>query len=449
MKNYRFPSSGAFLLISLLVLSPGFLFAGGYAILEQSVSGLGSAYAGAAAGAHGLTDLFFNPAVLARHPGRHGVMASTNLIMRSEFTFTSSTNVLGQQMSGTPGGDNIARPALIPALYATQDLPGPWRFALAVNSPWGLQSRNPSGWVGRYHALESGLQALNINPMIARNLNDRLSLGIGFQAQRVSAHLTNAIDFGTIARAAGVPGAVPGGQDGYGAMDGDDWGYGYTLGLLWTPTPKTRIGAGFRSVVQHQIQGNADFTYDSTGMARTLAAATGAFRSGAAKADMTTPDILSIGLDHELNQRWNITAEARRFGWSEFDELRVKYDNPAQADTVTDEKWKDVWSYALGFSYKASHRWTLRTGFCVEDSPVPDQTRTPRIPDSNRTWYSAGASYQARKNLRWDFGFSRLAFDSAPVRLTTADNGNTFRGNLTGEFSNTIDLIGVQVETLF
>ncbi len=424
-------------------------WAAGYAILEQSVTGLGNAYVGAAAGSHGLSSAFFNPATLTRTQGRHASLGATYLGMKSTFALKSATNRFTQVMPGTALGDNIARPAVIPTLYAVQDLRGPWQFGLAVNVPWGLESVNPDGWVGRYHALESRMQSLNINPMVALKVGPELSVGFGVQAQRVSAHLTNAVDFGGIARAFGNPAGNPGYQDGMSTVDGDDWGYGYTLGLLWEPDTRNRVGVGFRSRVVHELTGSANFTYGPSNVGQALALQSGKFVPTGAKADIITPYVLSMGLDHQLDQRWNLMLEARRTGWSSFDEMRVRFDNPVQGDSVTDEKWHDSWSYGLGASYKACQHWTWRVGLCREESPIPTQYRTPRIPDSDRSWYAFGASYQPRKGLRWDFGFSHLTFDNAPIALALADTGNEFRGQLEGDFTTSINLIGVQVESEF
>ena len=47
---------------------------------------------------------------------------------------------------------------------------------------------------------------------------------------------------------------------------------------------------------------------------------------------------------------------------------------------------------AVGVIYRASDTWELRTGALYETTPVPDATRTPRLPEGNHAGFSAGAS---------------------------------------------------------
>ncbi len=72
------------------------------------------------------------------------------------------------------------------------------RFALGVNAPFGLETDYNDGWVGRYHALQTQLSTLNVNPTIAFEPIPGLSFGAGLQLQYADAKLSNAVDFGTI-----------------------------------------------------------------------------------------------------------------------------------------------------------------------------------------------------------------------------------------------------------
>ena len=58
--------------------------------------------------------------------------------------------------------------------------------------------------------------------------------------------------------------------------------------------------------------------------------------------------------------------------WRKFQELRIHYANPVQADSVTTENWKDTLRYALGMSYTLHDGIKLRTGLAYDATPVPD-----------------------------------------------------------------------------
>ena len=126
-------------------------------------------------------------------------------------------------------------------------------------------------------ASNSRLKTVNINPALAWRPTDWLSLGVGFQAQYADGELTNAIDFGTIGASpqVGIPGAVPGGQDGFARLEGNDWAYGWNAGVLVEPIKGTRLGVAYRSEIDHELDGDVDFSGDEAGIATILRASTG------------------------------------------------------------------------------------------------------------------------------------------------------------------------------
>jgi long-chain fatty acid transport protein len=210
------------------------------------------------------------------------------------------------------------------------------RLGLAVTTPFGLATDYPDGWVGRYHAVDTELRTYNINPAVAVRVTDWLSFGAGLQAQYADGELTNAVDFGTIGAGApggGIPGAVPGTQDGFARLTGDDWAFGYNAGVLAEPVAGTRLGVAYRSEIEHRLEGDVDFTSDSAGIAATLRALSGAFADSDAHLDVTTPATLSFGVHQEVGAKVAVMAEATWTDWSTFEDLIVEFENPDQPTT--------------------------------------------------------------------------------------------------------------------
>jgi long-chain fatty acid transport protein len=56
--------------------------------------------------------------------------------------------------------------------------------------------------------------------------------------------------------------------------------------------------------------------------------------------------------------------------------------------------YEDGWFFSVGAEFDVTQHLTLRGGVGYELSPLDDDTRTFRLPDSDRLWLSAGASYQ-------------------------------------------------------
>ena len=231
-------------------------------------------------------------------------------------------------------------------------------------------------------------------------------------------------------------------------VTGNDWSFGYTLGALLEPVPGTRFGVGYRSQIDHRLRGDADFsTGGATGQA--ISAATGQFRDTGSTADLTTPASLSFGLHQDLGPRFALMAEASWTNWSKFHELRVKFDNPAQADSVTEDQWHDSWFFAAGGSWRATDDLTLRFGVAHDQSPVRNQYRTPRIPDGDRTWLSVGVGWSPARWLTCDAGFTHILAQDTEVSLTTDGTGNATRGNLDASYDNAIELFAVSARLVF
>ena len=83
---------------------------------------------------------------------------------------------------------------------------------------------------------------------------------------------------------------------------------------------------------------------------------------------------------------------------------------------------------------------------------MPDSTRTPRIPDADRTWLSVGASYQFTKAFGVDAGYSHLFCKDSSINLQTGSATTSptfFQGNLRGTYKNSIDVLAVQARYIF
>ncbi len=423
--------------------------AAGFALKEQSSDAQGNAFAGATAGALDASYMFFNPAALAQLPGSQLSANLSYIAPQAEFKDGAASTGDGTPIAGTANADDIGDDALVPALYFSTPVADGLTFGVGLTAPFGLTTDNENGWVGRYHALDSSLLTININPALAFKATDWLSFGLGLQVQYIDTRLSNAIDFGSIGAAFGVPGAAPTAQDGEAILKADDWGYGITAGLLISPTEQTRIGVGYRSQIKHDAKGEADFQLDGAGVGAALSGATGAFTDTGIRADVTTPASLSLGAYHELSDQFALMAEVLWTDWSSFDELRIRFDNPAQGDNVTDEKWEDTIFLAAGATWRPLNALALKVGVAYDQSPVPDEFRTPRLPDADRYWVSGGLDFDAFTWLRLSASYSHIFMDDGDIELSAAGTDNAFRGNLSGTYENQIDIVTLSTTLRF
>ena len=421
----------------------------GFAIKNQSSLAQGNAFAGATAGAMDVSYMFFNPAGLTRHDGNHVQIGAGYLVPTVRFKDGSASTVLSGPISGSNAQVNVADDALAPSVYFMTSLGKDWRAALGINAPFGQRTAYGSDWAGRYHARSSELSTVNVNPTLAWRVNPSLSIGAGIQVQYIETKLTNAIDFGTIGAAAGVPGAVPTKQDGEAVVEGDDWSLGYNLGLLWLPKPGTRLGIAYRSRIDHTLRGRARFTPDDAGIGGALAASTGRFVNTDASAEATLPATLSVGAYQDINAHWAVMGELAWTGWSDFDELRIAFGNPDESDNVTELAFTDTLFTAVGVTWRPNDLWSVRGGFAYDQGASRDRFRTPRLPGGDRYWLSAGISHTPRAWLDVSASITRIFIEDSDIALTTEGVGNRFRGNLSGTVESDIYTMAVSATLRF
>lgn len=427
--------------------------AAGFALKEQSAAAQGNSFAGATAGAEDVTYMFFNPAGLTRLDENGAAVVLSVIIPTADISNASASVAapVGAPITGSTNDGGVT--ALVPALYAAYSYSPDLKFGVSITAPFGLTTDYDNGWIGRYHALESSLTTANINPVVAYRVNDQVSIGGGIQLEYADATLSNAIDFGTLNAVLALGTGAPTLNDGSSELTGNDWAFGFNLGVLVELSEKTRVGLNYRSEVDHTLEGDVDF--DTGGVAGDDVATDGSlgpFVDTGGQADLTLPQSVSAGAFHQINEQWAVMGEVAWTGWSSLDEIRVTFDN-TQPDSVTTTEWDDVWFVALGATWKANDEWTLRGGIAYDQSPVPEEFRTPRIPDADRTWLSVGAKYQRSENFTIDAGYTFIMFDDAPVDLTAASfaspDENTGRGNLAFDTDIAIHILTAQATFRF
>jgi long-chain fatty acid transport protein len=286
---------------------------------------------------------------------------------------------------------------------------------------------------------------INVAPSVAYRVSDDLVLSVGAQVQYAKGTLSNAIDFGTIGFANGVFGSAPGTQDGFVEFNASDWGFGFVAGALWSPTTDLTLGATYRSAVVHELSGDVDFVLDSFGIGSTLSGATGAFVDTSGRAKLTTPAVTSFGASLAVTPQLSLLAETGFTQWSAFETLRVGFSNPAQPDSFQAYDWKDTWLAAVGVRYQPHPDWIFRAGVAFDESPTRDQTRDPRIPDSDRTWIAFGVHHDLSESVGLQIGYARLMFPEEPISLSAITPGNEVRGNLAGTTDADADMITLQL----
>lgn len=448
MSSFTFQRAATATIAALVSLGlSGQVLASGFQVREQSGSALGNAFAGVTAGVDDPSFMFYNPASMTYLDGTQGSAAFSYIVPSSRFEDGSASTIAGVPITPTAafnGDNNISEDALVPALYGMTSFGEDIRLGIGLSLPFGLSTSAQDGWIGRYHALDSELRAILINPSGAYRVTDWLSVGAGLQVIYGDTKLTQSIDIGSIGAASGIPGSAPTMQDGHGEIDGDDWGYGYNVGLMLQPLDALRVGFSYRSKVSLEATGDATFDLSGSGTTGAALQSAGLFTNTGFNAELDLPEQISVGVDYAVNDKLSLLGEASWTRWSRFENLVINFDNPAQPTSFTEEDWEDTWFFALGATYRPVDYFAMRFGVAHDQTPVPDRTRTPRVPDEDRYWMAFGAEYEPASWLTFNLSYTHIFLPDASINLSATDPGNTFRGNLNGEFVSSIDIIALQ-----
>ena len=447
------------LLLAAAPVLPVLAHASGFALLEQSGSRLGTAFAGTTVAADDATTLYFNPAGLNHLQGAEAIVVASGVNISSEFRDEGSQAALLQPLGGD-GGD-AGGWNFVPSAYFAAPVNDRLALGVGVNAPFGLVTDYDPGWIGRYQALKSEIMTINVNPSIAWRVNERFSIGLGVSYQRLEAELTNAVNYSAVI-AQGVQQLVAAGQlpaaaapavlaanaglDGRARVRGDDSAWGFNVGLLFEPSERTRIGLAYRSAVEYDVRGSVVFEAPSVanlvgaGIVAAVSGPGAPLATGPASVDLELPASAIISLRQEFGAL-ALLADVGWTDWSSIEELRVLRDTGAVV-SVTPEEWEDAYRFALGGEYALSEALVLRAGVAYDESAVPDSTRTPRLPDTNRTWVAIGARWSPSKSMVVDFGYAHLFSDDVPLNQN-ADN-TASSAFLIGEQESAIDVVSTQ-----
>lgn len=416
-----------------VVLLSSTAMASGFHLREQSAAAQGNAFAGATAGAENISYAYFNAAGLTRHKGTQINLGASYIAPEATAKNIYPVNDDGSLDLNNRGSDihNIVHAAVSPNITISHQINDKSFVGLAINTPYGMITKYDQEWIGSDHGITSDVKTATVTPMFAYKATDKLSLGVGMQIQYVWAHLTNSHSKTKTKHV---------------AADGDALDFGYQLGALYEFNENTRLGVGYRSQVRHKLKG--DMKSSGSQLPAGYAASYNALLNQDISAKLDTPAMLSIGAHHDINDKWSVMAEYQRVFWSSFKNLTFVGDKLNNGSNISQvkENWRDTNFWALGTSYQMDNQWKLRLGIAYDQSAVRLQHRTPRIPDSDRIWYSMGLGYKYSEKLSFDAGFTYIKAHKAKMNtLYTGNPGN----HVSADYTNSVKIFALSVNYNF
>jgi long-chain fatty acid transport protein len=357
----------AFLVTIFLFCTVKSASASGYAVFTQGASALGQGNAVIAHG-DGPSAVFFNPAQINALEGTQIELGATLIFASREFESDATGKTFDADTTSYPS-----------TFYATHRFNDRICAGLGVFNPFGLRNNWGNNWEGRYITTDSDLTTFNVNPVVSFQLTPALSMAAGVDVLIMDATLKKNL------RLTPLPDAKQ-------KFDGDGTGVGFNVGLLYHLTKDIAFGAAYRSEVKVDLDGKATFDLPQ-GTPPQIA---GLLQDTKGHSTITLPAQVFAGISYQGFSRLTLEAGLRWEGWSSFDQLKIDLEGPLPS-SVTERDWNDVFSFNIGAKYRLNERCSLLAGYLYGNTPVPDKTFDPTIPDSDTHVFTLGTEIKFDK----------------------------------------------------
>ena len=410
--------------VIMLAVFCGEAYAGGFSFTEHgaAASGKANAFAGEA---NDPSAIFYNPAGITQLPGTQFMIGTS--IVKLDSTFRSSTTGENTKLE-----DQFP---IVPHFFITHRFKQ-WderlSIGLGVYTPFGIVVDWPDNWQGRFNTTNARLRVTVYNPTVAYQVTPGLSVAAGIRIADAGAEFEQKFNIGT-------------GESKVRAHDLDAHPVGWDVGLLYhLKEISTSVGLQFRSELQAKFNGDADFS----GPAAVTFANTGFHTS------IKFPPQLILGVSTKAIPRWTINADIEWEGWKTVGSIPKSFDGTASALNQRGlRNWKNSYVFRLGAEYAATDRLALRGGFFYDQTPIPDNTFDPTIPNADLYALTGGAGYRwgaTSVDIAYLFGFyEKRATNASSIDPTITGGIGTDGTQVFGSFSTTAQVLMLSVTYRF
>ena len=375
-------------------------YAGGYRVSIQGQKALGMGHAGVAMSSSSEA-VFFNPGVLTKLPNDFELVTGISLV--------DTENIYQNSDTGTSAGsDNpLGTPV---SFYVTKKYNDQISLGFGLYTPYGSKVEWDQDWAGSHLIQDIDLRSIFLQPTLAYQINDRLSIGGGPIIAVSSVNLNRNLST-SLQNANGRSNVT---------LDDDKIiDYGYNLGAHFTVSDKLNIGINYRSEIKVKSEGDADFD----NIPGPLAAV---FANGGYTARLPLPAELTLGFTYRINKKLLLAADYNYTFWDAYENLTIEFDSvadPSRATNVNPRNYRNSSIYRVGVEYQANKKLQLRGGMYYDQTPIRDGFFAPETPRTDSLGFTGGLTYQVNNNFAFDMSLLYLYFDEEDNSYDFSDEG--------------------------
>lgn len=382
--------------------------ASGQAFLEWDLAPRVTALGGAGASLHrDPSAVFYNPAGIVYIEHSTVLVGSTVRVDDSRF-----------RGFGLGEFDREPGPVVNGAAYVTHPIAVGWTGGIGVNSPWGLSVEwdDSSAFVGRFRSTDADLRSINVNPVLAYGPVRGWSAALGLDVVSLAFDITRFEQDPELSALGGL-GPIALARS---ALDTDGTDVGWNAALMFRPDEYVTVGLQYRSGFDPDLNGILRFVDLAPADLRALPRGDGTlgdeldarFETRGVRVPFALPAHVSGGIALQIVPEVSLRGDVQWFDWSDVDAIRLEF-NDAALNEETRLDYEDAWAIRAGAEVELRPGAAVRVGYAWEDTPAPNRTVTPLLPDAARNTYSLGIGL-ATSGLELDFSYRLTILDDRP-----------------------------------
>jgi len=445
---------------------PSIVTAQGFGVYEHNTCAMARAGVTAASPCADGSAIYFSPAGLAGLSGTRFSAGVTLIGAQGNFTddFLANKTDLDNPLIPVPTG------------YFTHALSPKVTVGVGVFAPYGLETKWPTDFEGRFVGYNTKIRSIYIQPTIGYQVHPRLKVGLGFAYITSRLELHQRADFSTqvVPSASLPPGTrfsalgIPTGTDFANAiLDATGTGFAVNFGGILKVTDRLSIGGHWLTRKTIDYDGTANFAAVPTGLVLPLGHKIQLpplcdtlspcnvdnlvlpfflpgqpLASGGVKTSITMPPQGTLGLSYKVNDELTVMADYQLTVWGWFNTVQITFANPGTPAITLRPQNKDTHGFRFGTEYQYSPKVMVRAGYLYHTGASPANFVTPLLPEAARNEFTAGAGITLTPKLRADLAYQYIKQNDRRG-LVNVSLGNT------GVYSFSAHLFGVGLAYTF
>lgn len=302
---------------------------------------------------------FSNPAALNSVKNEEFIIGDMGLW--SQFHFNGTAAGVASSVTSTTTD-------FLPYLRIAKRLSPKWVVSFDITQPYYTNIQYGENSFVNAFAISTVIRDTNYSPKLSYQVNDRLALGVGFDANNLyNAQLNFALSpLGDLTNKV------------------SSWAYGWDVGLFYVVTPSTFLNLSYYSKIVQHSRGTSTW---------------GPLTNSSLSADVKLPATYIANVIQMLSAQWALSATVRYVQWNTLTTTVLQNTAVGVNINVPANFFNNV-STELATHYQINQKWGVLGAIDYEPNVQPTNTRNIGLPTYTRIIPAIGADYQLTKGLK-------------------------------------------------